>query len=304
MQKIKFSEEKLGFFQADKDAFSAYLGVNRRTLDNWISEGLAPLDVAEKLERIRDLALFPLDDFPDQDVLGAVVFRSYLALRQGDEELAEALTAKAFSKKSLEWSTGKVLRLTPLQRYYAELINAIAWTRNTNARDSTGGLLALRRLRRRIWQTMAESDFDEQASDREAWFSLRAIADAYWLSYFVDKLGRLPERDARRKIRLARRVAQVGGRLAEYKKQYRRQNLSAFVAWSLARHAAAADHEALFYESTHILREHFGKSFPSVREVLRRDTAVAAMLKRPRMSTFNEDRPLREDSAEADDGTG
>ena len=82
------------------------------------------------------------------------------------------------------------------------------------------------------------------------------------------------------------------------------ENLASFVAWSLARHAAAADHEALFYESIHVLREHYGKSFPSVREVLRRDAAVDAMLQRRRMSTFNEDGPSRTESAEADDGTG
>lgn len=289
--KINFSEGRLGFFWPDRDAFAAYLGVSSRTLGNWISDGVAPQYVVEKLRKIHELSIFPLDDFPAEDVLGPVVFRAYQALCAGDEETAEALSAKALPKRYLDWNTGKPFKQSELQQFYAQLVNGIAWTRSLSPPDAEEGLAALRRLKRLVAQHLAKADPDKIAKDEDAWTFLSAMTDAYRLGHFEGRLGTKADDKSGRRRRLAKAVVGTSRRLLGYRAQFRRGNLSAFMAWQLAKHAAVCEHEALFYECMHVLNDRYKDGFFLVRRRLLDDDDMGPVFRRPRFAEFHDDPP-------------
>ena len=301
------------FHLCDKAALGAYLGVTSRTIRLYIEKHFAPDsdELKERLARLQELCIFPLDAAPKGEkdaavkfvaVIGRAASCAYSALLTGDEEVAEAISSKALNKNSPAWEPDRDPGTEWLRFFFLKMVNGIAWSRNPHSPESRRGLPAMSRLRRRVEVYLArrgpEQGLESVSAARSrlhqltatendgrtwaAWQFLRATCTAYWLCDILGDVERLGDDKSKRRAVAFRFCEEHADLFMVHRNDVGpTTNVAAMNAWNLSQLAAiSGNHYELFCACVEVLRKRYRKDFDVIAALLCSDPDTGAFMVR------------------------
>ena len=280
-----FTKAMFPFYLSDKKALGRYLGVSGHQVRNWLNAGEASHNPerVNRISRIGALDLFPLDDCPDSRLVGRTAHLAYEALRDGNEEFAEAVTHKALAASGPDWVTGQQPDYILLERFFLQLVNGIAWARNVHQRASPHGLPALAKLRRRV-QLFIHTLTSKGALERTgevwaAWEFLWAMSSGYWLCNRIGDVLTL-QTEHERKLLSLDILRRHRASFLEARSVSSRSNIAAMNAWNLAQLAGVCGDVEVFQACLDVLEARYKEDFHVICDELKRDDDTKGLLKR------------------------
>jgi hypothetical protein len=165
--------------------FAIRMDLTERQVRNLRAQGFFSARHIEAAAPMLNAEVLPID-FPRYGI-GPVPNDGIKALMKGDAEVAEALSAKLMRADERTWLSGKIndRGLSELQKFYARLVNGIAWSHNKHCWEvCEAGLPALHRLHQDVTARM-QRGHNQASLEWRAWQYLFVTTASYDLAYAV-----------------------------------------------------------------------------------------------------------------------
>jgi len=306
----KITRLELGTFANDLEAAATFLGRNRKSLGDYLADG-----IAEKYGQVLDVwaarRAFPIDLPYDRDIIGAPAHDAFHQLRAGNPHIAGPVAAYALNAQARSYHTGLPHHSNALQTCFLRAAVALSWVINPNPHrlaalnGSIEGIPALATLHHEVVAVIEAGQYRPGVPDTEPWFYLHELTAGFLLCYELLKIVCnmfVPPGETRAALnRDEQRIAarQILGRYARYQlADVTRLHSSSRMHWNFvqlatianrpgdidpldARPEAAAIFEArtIFIRGIAQLKKNYGRNFPAIRRFLEQDEDTGPLLR-------------------------
>ena len=306
----KITRLELGTFANDLEAAAAFLGRNRKSLGDYLVDG-----IAERYGQVLDVwaarRAFPIDLPYERDVIGGPAFDAIHQLRAGNPHIAGPIAAYALDAQAKSYHTGMPNHPGALQTFFLRTVVALSWVTNPNPNrlaalsGSLEGIPALAALHHEVVAVIETGQHRRGVPESEPWFYLHELTAGFVLCYELLKIvcnmfvPPAENRDALTREEQRRAAREVLSKYAHYQlADVTRLHSSSRMQWNFVqlatvanqageidpldtRPAAGAILEArmIFIRGIAQLRRNYGRHFPAIKRFLDQDEDTGPLLR-------------------------
>ncbi|MDY0748691.1 hypothetical protein SNE35_29605 [Paucibacter sp. R3-3] len=306
----KITRLELGTFANDLEAAATFLGRNRKSLGDYLADG-----IAEKYGQVLDVwasrRAFPIDLPYDADVIGAPAHDAFHQLRAGNPHIAGPIAAYALNAQAKSYHTGLPNQSDALQTCFLRAVVALSWVANPNPQrlaalsGSVEGMPALAALHHEVVAVIEAQQYQRGVPEHEPWFYLHELTAGFLLCYellrIVCNMFVLTEENRAPLNRDEQRHAarEILGRYAHYQlADLTRLHSSSRMHWNFVQLATIAngagdidpldtrpeavaifEARTIFIRGIAQLKRNYGRHFPAIRRFLDQDEDTGPLLR-------------------------
>lgn len=190
-QRRPITRTSLGTYANDLDAAAAFLGRNRKSLEGYLSDG-----IATKFGGVIDgwdfRRTFPIDAPFPAEVIGPEAHEALLALRAGNPQVAGPIAHYALDTSLSNYRSGRANAHTALQRMFLRVVQALSWATNRHCvsciSNHPQGMPTLYELHWEIAQVIEREQMQAGSAEHEPWLYLRELSAGFALCYELLKI--------------------------------------------------------------------------------------------------------------------